>query len=191
MPPKYKFTKEQIIDCAVNIVRSHGISALTARALAEALDTSVKPIFVQFDHMDAVRDAVHSAADARYRAYLEAAMERRVYPPYKASGIAYIRFAKEETELFKLLFMRNRSGEPIPENREDIRPILNMLKKDLNLCEEETFLFHMELWVYVHGIATMIATGFLDWDMTFIEQTLSDVYGGLTKQFAERHIRHD
>ena len=33
------------------------------------------------------------------------------YPPYKASGMAYIRFAREQRELFKLLFMRDRTNE--------------------------------------------------------------------------------
>ena len=33
------------------------------------------------------------------------------YPPYKAMGMGYIRFAAEERELFRLLFMRDRSGE--------------------------------------------------------------------------------
>ena len=51
------------------------------------------------------------------------------YPPYKASGIAYIQFAKEEKELFKLLFMRDRTGEKIEENREEIRPMLNLIMK--------------------------------------------------------------
>ena len=32
MPPKAKFTKEQIIEAALNIVKTHGFDALTARA---------------------------------------------------------------------------------------------------------------------------------------------------------------
>lgn len=34
-------------------------------------------------------------------------MESGEYPPYKASGMAYIDFARREKHLFRLLFMRN------------------------------------------------------------------------------------
>lgn len=105
------------------------------------------------------------------------------YPPYKASGIAYIQFAKEEKELFKLLFMRDRTGEMIEENREDIRPMLDIIMKNLGISEDEAYIFHMELWLYVHGIATMIATNYLEWDIGFIEKALTDAYEGLKYRY--------
>ena len=53
---------------------------------------------------------------AGYQFYGEAiarAMESGEYPPYKASGMAYIDFARREKHLFRLLFMRNRSQEEV------------------------------------------------------------------------------
>lgn len=179
MPPKFKFTREQIIDSAVNVVRKNGMSALTARALAAELDSSAKPIFGLFQNMEEVQNEVVSAANALYQSYIQKGMADSKYPPYKASGIAYIQFAKEEKELFKLLFMRDRTGEKIEENREEIRPILNIIMKNLGISEDEACIFHLELWLYVHGIATMIATSYLDWDIEFISKALTDAYQGL------------
>ena len=179
MPPKLKFSREQIIHAALEITRRNGMSGLTARALAAELGSSAKPIFGLFQNMEEVQAEVLKAANTLYQNFLREGMNAGKWPPYKASGMAYIQFAKEEKELFKLLFMRDRSGEQIEENREEIRPILDIVMKNLHLTEDEAYLFHMELWVYAHGIATMLATSYLDWDMEFISNTLTDAYEGL------------
>ena len=97
--------------------------------------------------------------------------------------MAYIQFAKEEKELFKLLFMRDRTSEKIAENREEVRPMLDIIMKNLQLSEDEAYFFHLESWLYVHGIATMIATNYLDWDIEFIDKALTDAYEGLKYRY--------
>ncbi len=183
MPPKCRFTREQIIDAAVGITRKSGAAALTARSLAAELGSSAKPIFGLFENMEEVQSEVLKAADGVYQSYLQKGMADPSYPPYKGSGMGYIRFAKEEKELFKLLFMRDRTGEKIGEDREAIRAILEVIMNNLGLSEDEAFLFHMEQWLYVHGIAAMLATSYLDWDMDFVSRALTDGYEGLKHRF--------
>lgn len=179
MPPKFKFTREEIRDAAFNLVRRDGPSALTARSLAAELGCSVKPIFGLFRNMEEVGQEVLSAADALYQSYIKEDMAEGKYPPYKASGMAYIRFAREERELFKLLFMRDRSGEKISDGMEELKPLLEIIQKNTGFSKEKAYLFHLEMWLYVHGIATMIATSYLDWDMEFVSMALTDGYRGL------------
>ncbi|MGC2872382.1 TetR/AcrR family transcriptional regulator [Ihubacter sp. mB4P-1] len=186
MPPRFKFKREEIIEAALDLTRESGISAVTARALAAKLGCSVKPIFGLFKNMEEVQQEVLSAADQLYKAYLQENMQKDSYPPYKASGMAYIQFAKEETQLFRLLFMRDRSNEKIEENREAVRPLMELLKENLGLNEEEAYLFHLEMWIYVHGIATMAATSYLDWDVQFISRVLSDAYMGLKQRYMRK-----
>lgn len=157
MPPKFKFTRDEITNAALNVTRKNGISGLTARALAAELGCSVKPIFGLFKNMEEVGQEVFIASDLLYQNYLREDMAKGKYSPYKASGMAYIRFAKEERELFKLLFMRDRSREKIEENKEEIRPLMQLIQQNLGISEDEAYLFHLEMWLYVHGIATMIA----------------------------------
>ena len=183
MPPKFKFTRDEITNAALNVTRKNGISGLTARALAAELGCSVKPIFGLFKNMEEVGQEVFIASDLLYQNYLREDMAKGKYSPYKASGMAYIRFAKEERELFKLLFMRDRSREKIEENKEEIRPLMQLIQQNLGISEDEAYLFHLEMWLYVHGIATMIATSYLDWDDEFISRSLSDCFLGLKARF--------
>ena len=183
MPPKVKFTREQIISAAVNVTRRCGISGLTARALAAELGSSAKPIFGLFKSMDEVEGEVINSANEIYRSYTNKCMAEGKYPSYKAYGIGYITFAKEEKELFKLLFMRDRKGEKIEENREVIKPILELIMKNLGISEDEAYMFHLETWIYTHGIAAMVATSYLDWDTEFISRSLTDAYEGLKHRY--------
>ena len=107
MPPKVRISKEDIVTAAVALVRKDGVQAINARNIASALNCSTQPVFSNFATMDDLRNAVVEAADALYREYMQRETESGAYPPYKASGMAYIRFAKEEKELFKLLYMRD------------------------------------------------------------------------------------
>lgn len=179
MPPKFKFTKDEIIKAALDIVRMGGMEALTARSLAEKLCCSVKPIFGAFQNMEEVQQQVLASARALYQSYINDGIAKGSYPPYKASGMAYISFAKDEKELFKLLFMRDRSSEAIEEDREEIRPLLELIQKQTGLSEDDAFLFHLEMWIFVHGIATMIATSYLEWDDEFINRVITDAYLGV------------
>ncbi len=183
MPPKFRYTREEMIAAALELVRQGGKDALTARALGAKLGCSAKPIFGLFRNMEELEGEVIAAADAYYQKYLVQKMQEGQYPPYKASGMAYIRFSKEERELFRLLFMRDRSGEIIGENLEEIRPLLDLIRKNTGLSEREAYLFHLEMWIYVHGIATMLATSYLEWDAEFISNTLTDSYQGLRYRF--------
>ncbi len=185
MAPKKKFTKDEIIEAALALVQSRGIEALTARSLAQALGTSSKPIFSLFENMQELTDHVMQAANAVYEGYIRTAMGDPGIPPYKASGMGYIRFAREYPRLFKWVYMRDRTGEAVTEDREALRPLLTLLQENLGISEDRAYLFHLEMWLYVHGIATMIATGYLDWDMDFVSRALTDMYRGLCRSLKE------
>ena len=103
MPPKPKFSKEEIIDAALDIVSRDGVAALTARELGEKLGSSSSPIFTVFKSMDEVMQAIRDEAKRRYDKYVSRA--RDYYPSFKAIGILMLRYAKEQPKLFQLLFM--------------------------------------------------------------------------------------
>lgn len=183
MPPKSLFTREEIINAALDIARESGMAGITARSLAARLGCSVKPIFGMFKNMEEVGQEVLSAAHKTYQAYLQEDMAAGKYPPYKASGMAYIRFAKEERELFQLLFMRDRSQEKIEDNREEVKPLLDLIRQNTGLSEDDAYMLHLEMWIYVHGIATMAATSYLDWDIELISRMLTDGYNGFVYHY--------
>lgn len=179
LPPKVKFSREEIIAAALDIVREGGMTALTARSLAARLGSSAKPVFGLFENMQEVQKEVVLAANAEYQRFLYTEMMCGIYKPYKASGMAYIAFARKEKELFKLLFMRDRSDEHSDTRDESIADIIALISRNTGLSEEEARLFHLEMWIFVHGIATMIVTNYLDWEEEHISRALTDAYEGL------------
>ena len=183
MPPKVRVTTEDIIHTAMDIVRTSGAEALNARAVAAVLGCSTQPIFSNFATMEDLRAAVVEAADTLYQEYVRRETESGEYPPYKAGGMAYIRFAKEEKELFKLLYMRDRAGEDTDAKAHSFTQMTDILRHNTGLGEDAANLFHLEMWAYVHGIATMYATGFLDLEWELVSRMLSDAYLGMRKQY--------
>ena len=135
MPPKFLFTKEEIISAAVEVVRENGADGLTARALAAKLGCSVKPIFGAFKNMEEVRTEVIKAAEKIYRDRLAKSTENKNIPPYKATGTEYIKFAKDDRELFKLLFMRSRISEEDRE-AEETAPLIALIQKSTGFDEK-------------------------------------------------------
>ena len=183
MSPRIKIQKEDILRAAVDIVRRKGEGALNARDLAAALNCSTQPIFSNYATMDLLRQAVLGEAYALCQAHIREEQEKGEFPPYKASGMAYIRFAQEEKELFKLLYLCDRGGAPLPEDDAIGAQAHETVQNHTGLSPELTKLFHLEMWVYVHGIATMTATGFLDLDRDLVSRMLSDSYLSLKKHF--------
>lgn len=183
MPPKAKFTKEDVVNAAFSLVREQGMEALTARALAARLGTSPKPIFGLFSSMEELQKAVIQKAQALFSDRIRQEMEGGRFPPYKASGMAYIRFAQEERSLFKLLYMRDRSGEPPMGEDPNTALMIQLIQQGTGLSQEKAWLLHLETWIYVHGIATMVATFYLDWEEDFISRSLTDLYEGLKFRF--------
>ncbi len=186
MPPKVKITREDIIRTALDLIRAKGVTTLNARQIAAALNCSTQPIFSNFATMDDLQKAVIEAGYAYYLGFLKSEAESGKYPPYKAMGWAYIRFAYEEKELFKLLFMRDRGGEGLTPT-EDFEMSVSLIMAANGLSRERAERFHLETWSCVHGIATMLATSFFMPEWELISDMITDVYQGLRM----RHIQEE
>lgn len=181
------FTKDEIIQAALDLVREKGFSAVSARALGDKLGTSSRPVFSYFENMSDVQKGIIDAAGEIYSVYLQNEIACGKYQPYKASGMAYIRFAREEKELFKLLFMRDRSQENEKGYSPERDMLIELICSQVNISREEASLFWLEMWAYVHGIASMIATGYLDWDDELTSRALTDVYIGLKHRYENKN----
>jgi len=178
MPPLPKFQKEEIIKATMQLTRERGFEAITVRDIAALLGVSTKPIYTVFKSMDELREALLIATNEYYQSFVFERMAQYDYPPYKCMGLSYIAFAREERELFRLLFMRNSDKDGMLDDStytEAIESIINGLDLDRSSAE----LFHCEMWIFVHGIAVMSATGYLEWDEDTISHMISDVYAGL------------
>ena len=178
MPPKVKVTKKEIIQTAFELLRNDGEASVNARNIASKLNCSTQPLFSNFESMEELQRAVFSAAYELYLSFLKKESEREEVPKYKAFGMAYIRFAKEEKELFKLLFMCDREGGDLTPTA-DFEASVEMIKKNCKITRKKAELMHLEIWAFVHGIATMHATSFLTLEWELISNMLTDIYQGV------------
>jgi len=185
MAPKVKITRQDVLDAGLALVRKAGEGALNARDLAAALDCSTQPIFTHFASMDQLRLALVTEAERLCHSYVEQEIAAEKYPPYKASGMAYIRFARQERNLFQLLYMRDRTGEQESPGQFLWGVGVDLAGQVMDREPAQLARFHMEMWAVVHGFATMAATGFLALEEDAVSTMITDVFQGLKKQHTE------
>lgn len=188
MPPKSKFTQQEIINAALSIVRSEGWDALTSRALGARLGSSARPIFTVFENMEQVQQCVIQAAKALYREYVQWGLAET--PAFKGVGKQYILFAIREPKLFQLLFMKEQQEVPplsgvLPVIEESYGEILGSIETDYNLNQAASEKLYRHLWIYTHGIATLCATGMCRFTGAEISEMMTEVFVGLLKQIRE------
>lgn len=185
MAPKVKITREDIVATALDIVRKDGAQAVNARSIAAKLNCSTQPLFTNFSSMEELDLAVIKEGIALFEKYMEREIQSGQYPEYKASGMAYIRFAKEEKELFKYLYMRDSDGNHTSEEEGNFNDMENLVHNNTGLDGDGAATFHLEMWAVVHGIATMFATNYLALDWNLVDKMVTDVYQGLRKQYGK------
>ena len=189
MPRKTVILKEDIVRASMEIVRTRGPEALNARAVAKALGCSTQPVFSNFRNMQDLMESVVKRCLELYNDFIkkEFALDQG-YPPYKTYGMGYIRFAMEESNLFKLLFMRDRRNEDSSAEEKTFYEVIPLIMKALSLKEGEAEMFHLEMWTFVHGIAAMSATSYCSWDMEQASKALTDIYQGLVFRFGQKKM---
>lgn len=183
MPPKAKITKEDIINTSIIMIKNG--EELNARGIAARLECSTQPVFSNFENMDELKNAVLKKCEEIYMQFTENEIKKNDYPIYKIMGMAYIEFAKREKELFKLLFMRKVNDDS--QNNSGLFDVgVEFVQKNLGLSGDDAKLFHLEMWSFVHGIASMHATGYFELENSLISQMTSDVFNGLKNQFLQK-----
>lgn len=188
MPPKAKFSKEQITEAAFRILRENGPEGLTARALGAELGSSACPIFTAFENMEEVQQAAIAAAKALYKEYIEKGLSETL--AFKGVGTQYILFAVNEPKLFRLLFMSEQStipdfGSVLPLIDQSYAEILESIVKNYPISEAAAKRLYQHLWIYTHGIATLCATKMCRFTEKEISDLMTEVFTGLLKKIKE------
>ena len=192
MPPKEKLGRQDVIRGAVELVRECGFDALNARALAQRLGCSTMPLFRHFKGMDEIRRAVFERIVEIYAAYIRRGAEQEI--PFKAVGMEYIRFAKEEPNLFRLMFMTDPHSLPMmPPEDPTHQQVSSLASRASGLRGELAETVYREMWIFVHGIATLIVTGVMDFQEAEISTMLTDVFQGLRRKMNQQQedINHE
>ena len=187
MPPKIRYDREAVLQAAYRIARSQGAEAVNARAIARELGCSTQPIFRAFSGMEELRQKLLGLARACYNSYM-ARIAALADKPYKGTGMAYILFAREEPHLFRMLFMRDRlqEGGTLGSDDDNLEYVIQLICETTGLDHDTALAFHLELWIFTHGLAVLIATRYLPYDEVEISRMLSDQYEAMLALYRRR-----
>lgn len=159
MPTKIRISKDMILDAAFEIVRQEGMENLSNRELANKLKCSIRPIYYQFENVEEMQKELYLKIEQYFYKFILDNMVEGI-PKYKQVGINYIKFAQNEKKLFQTLFMSDTGLAPdafVSKVGEDYKEIEKMIKISANLKEEDIKDFHTRMWIFCHGIATLVA----------------------------------
>lgn len=156
MAPKTRYTLDDILDSAFRIVRNGGFESLTARSIAEDLNSSTMPIYSCGKTMLEIEEAVLERAWELMGIYQK---KKRSHDVYLDLGLGYVVFAKEEPHLFKSLFSRKHETTNKRLAEENFSHNVAQLSdyplfKGISDKAKQNILTHG--WIYSHGFADLL-----------------------------------
>lgn len=174
IPTTTKITKEMILNVAFQITKTDGFDKVSNRTIAKKLNSSIRPIYYQFKNVDELNKELYTMISKYFYKYIMNDIETSPLP-YKQIGINYINFAKKENKLFQLLFMSDNKNfmESLNKQKDEFTKILDIIKKYTKLKSEVVENFHTEIWIFTHGIATLVANNTIDLTDEEISKLLS------------------
>lgn len=164
MPRKESITKSDILNTAFRMAKTEGFEQVTARKLANEVGCSTQPIFRVYKNMDELGGEVFNMAVRFFDEYY-LRFPKKDDTPFVNLGLAYIQFAQNNKNLFRLLFVsENRHGKSLYEILNGThQAVMNEINRATSLrCTDPQGMF-MKMWIFIHGAACMSLTD--DYDL--------------------------
>lgn len=181
MPPTVRFTRDAVLHAACQLMRREGMEALNARAIAKELGGSTQPIFRLFTNMEDLHRELILYVARQFQAHAEADMAQSD-SPYIQLCTTYLLYGRDEPELFKLLFMRDRVSEGQDSDQTNFDLVFNIIKKETPLDDETALRFFERTWLFIHGLAVCIATKYIPCqDERYLISMVKEAYNAAVK----------
>lgn len=181
MPPTVRFTRDAVLHAACQLMRREGMEALNARAIAKELGGSTQPIFRLFTNMEDLHRELILYVARQFQAHAEADMAQSD-SPYIQLCTTYLLYGRDEPELFKLLFMRDRVSVGQYSDQTNFDLVFNIIKKETPLDDETALRFFERTWLFIHGLAVCIATKYIPCqDERYLISMVKEAYNAAVK----------
>ena len=182
MPPKPKYTKEEIVAAAFELTREKGIDAVVAREVGKRLDTSSSPIFTIWNSMDELRAEVRELAKEKYIQYMDGIFDYT--PSFKEFGMRCGRFAADEPNLFRLLFLtKQEEHSPYTRFKQDFEGIFTSLMAEIenqfDLSKSQADELLSQMIIFANGIAAYMITDANSFSKESVSYRISQVCIGI------------
>ncbi|MGM9588671.1 MAG: TetR/AcrR family transcriptional regulator [Faecousia sp.] len=182
MPPKPKYTKEEIVNAAYDLTREKGIDAVVAREVGKRLNTSSSPIFTVWSSMDELKEEVWMLAKQKYQQYMADVFEYS--PSFKEFGMRCVGFAAEEPNLYRLLFLSQRDEHsPYIRFKQEFgsifTPLVEEIRKTFGLSEVDAEDLLNQMIIFANGIAAFVINDTDSFSKEAVSRHLSQVCIGI------------
>ena len=156
-PKETTFTRDTVLQAALDVVRRRGWNALTARGVAERLGASVAPVYSTFGSMEnllreTLKETRRLLQEYSSRAYSEI--------PFLNIGAGIVSFARDEPMLYQALFQTRHGFQDIVG---DVNAsILSWMKADAQLgllSDASRERLYDNIGYYTMGLAAAVAAG--------------------------------
>jgi AcrR family transcriptional regulator len=173
MPPKVIFNKSDVINSSLRIVKEKGFKQLSAREVAKELISSTRPVYEHFQSMDELKKAVRQKTVDLLYDYVTRQYTRNAF---LNTGVGYVLYARDHKEFFKIIFLEDNDASGI------IDEMLDKLDNEMVNVPDLKKLSHTERkalwkrgWIYTHGLAVMVFSGYIKNDKNnYIIRMLSE-----------------
>ena len=190
MPPKIKYTREDVIRAAFAIVDKRGLKELTARGVAGELGSSTAPVYRHFTTMDELALEVIRETQRTLLEYTSRPYTDRIFLNM-GTGVAL--FACEHSRLYRALLLEGDSYSDV------VQEILDALESKLaedtrftSMSDIERRVLLNKMWTFTHGLASLICVGLIkDCDQEYIIKTLKDIGADVIGATLAKHDNHN
>ena len=157
--------RQELLECAERHLIAGGIAKLSLRALAREIGVSQTAPYRHFEDKDALLAALATSGFHRlFDRVSDQLAGRTLRSALRDLGMAYLDFAIQHTEIFRLMFgpglqPRNKYPELFAAGREAILKVSRLIEaahKDRNLSRDEILSLSHTAWAGVHGVATLM-----------------------------------
>ena len=181
------YTKDQILKAAHEVVLESGFEKFTARNVAKKMGISTQPIYLEFKNMeDLKRTLLQKIQTDLTRKFMSQPITGDLIVD---APVHYIQFALKKPKLFKALFVDPKGGGPImyEYSVEFYKELSKQSRRFGKLPKEDYELLHLETWVVVNGLITMLLAGIITLTreelIELVQQLIEDISEGKKFKF--------
>ena len=181
VPAARKVSKDEIIDAAVEVLRDGGFSAVNARSVARKLGCSTQPIYFSFQSMDELKAALSERAIRMHTRRVRHSLRAHEGNDsrYSSYGMGFVRFAAEEKQLFRWLYLEGHQLGPY-QNDVLLPEIIAVIVEEFGYSEEVARRFHQDMTYFTYGLAILANTDHLHLTETELREAFRREFRALT-----------
>jgi AcrR family transcriptional regulator len=185
MPPKQRFSPDDVINAAYQVVRQQGWEGFSARTIANELKSSTRPIYDYFNSMENIQAEVVKRALADFVAFLS---QERTGDKWLDQALGYVLFASKEKHLFRCI--NDEKNTPFQKQfaRQHWVELGDELSSDerfKDISAKAKHRIRAARWLLLHGLSYLISSGWFDTPIDQ-ESVLSEELGFTLAEFLER-----